>query len=140
MTKDELYQVANRLRWTAYNTYRCCLVGNPCAYVKEQLLRMTTLCQADLVAEISSIHSHPELTAVSVGTLMEVRREPFPNADLEAYREGGQEVPLETVYYTRDLRGRVRRWTNCTFIAVPVWSDPTVWPEPKNVMLESAHK
>lgn len=115
--------ILEMLAKTAYSAYRFTLISGP-QFTKDNFNRMNNPVPGDLVLETSTHYGRAK-AGVRLGYLLRKVREPFPWSEEEIADNGG-ECPTELCYYIRPLDGSVPeyRWTNASFIAVPLWERP----------------
>ncbi len=107
----------------AYCVWSAVLCGNQNPRQQRMYERMKDYKIGDLVMEISTIwfkgtdsRFDTSRAASRIGVLKNKTREPFPDWDEE---EQGEPSPLEEVHYIETLDGRMFRWTNANFVAIP---------------------
>jgi hypothetical protein len=118
-------ELARLILCSAYWAYKNSLVGNPCPSVEQYRDRISNPQIGDLVAEVTS-WGRPRRTAGnpippddftrSVGRLVEIASEPYPNWDEEL---NGEPAPCRKVWRIDSLASEIVTWENCRFIVVP---------------------
>ena len=119
MTKDEVLTITcAAIRGLMANAYDAVLCGQPNAVQARLLERMQLLRTGDLVVEKSTM-GMPSRDLDAVGHLEKIEREPI---DMEWDENEDGPKPTESVVYINTLDGRRYRWTNASFLSVPVES------------------
>lgn len=105
------------IRGIMENLHTALLCGSPTPMQAMLLEDMRRVEIGDLVME-SSTSYHIAQDANALGWLREITSEPaFSDWDEEAE---GEECPYEKVWYIDTLDGRRFRWTNASFLTVPI--------------------
>ncbi len=122
----ELEDIARAMGISAYLAHGALLYGNPTPNTEQLLARMRDIRPGDWVVEETTIlmsvsGRRPALDAV--GRLIKITRENVVFGDPDfVWDEAieGTPHPTETCTYIRTLDDREFRWTNASFVSVPV--------------------
>lgn len=124
--KTDISQLFRLLYDTQCALNSCMRVGNPAPFVEALNRRLTSPVPGDWVVEQTAgwMARRPE----GVGRLIMVRDEP-----MEGSFDPDEPRPMDRFWYIENADGRLGRWWNCRFIALPTEMDTAFRLDPEEV-------